>query len=196
MELRRTVIARRRMSSSVVTPLPGTRTKIIFGVLKNIHPKISNESIIDELVSNKVPVHRIYRLQNSKGPTYCVRVSFHTDRPSTVLFRGVVKKVHKYNPGVLICNNCSRPGHLAKYCRFDVSRCPICSGTHGKRDCPVKDSSDLSTRKCSNCEGSHSANSPECHFFVKEKKLVLFMVTHDISRREAKEIYFNLDACD
>ena len=185
MELRKTVVAKRRITSSETARSPGTRqlrNRIIFGVLKNIHPSISNENIIDDLVLNKVPVHRIHRLHNRHGPTYCVRVSFHTNRPNTVLFQGIVKTVHKYNPGVLICNNCSRPGHLARYCRFDVSRCPICSDNHGKRDCPVKNSSDQSTRKCSNCQGNHSASSPECHIFVKERKLVLLMVTHDISR--------------
>ena len=93
MELRKTVVAKRRMTSSETARSPGTRqlrNRIIFGVLKNIHPSISNENIIDDLVLNKVPVHRIHRLHNRHGPTYCVRVSFHTNRPNAVLGKSLL----------------------------------------------------------------------------------------------------------
>ena len=82
--------------------------------------------------------------------------------------------VHKSNPGVLICNKCSKGGHIAKYCnsRDANIKCPLCAGSHGKDACSLKGNKDTSQRKCANCGGEpgHGAIDKVCPYYMNEKK--------------------------
>ena len=74
-------------------------------------------------------------------------------RPEKVRYAQEIIRVHKYNPGVLLCNRCAKGGHLAKYCNSLKERCPLCRKEHGKDSCNIP-------KECANCGGGRG------HHFV------------------------------
>jgi len=161
---------------------------LTFGVIK-IHPSVSEECIKKELERNKVNVGEVYRIKKREGPTFSVRIIFKNNRrPDKIMYAGDEIYVSKYNPGVLICNRCSRGGHLAKYCNSRTPACPICgSKDHGKIGCKVQDKMDPEHKLCANCGGNHHAKFRGCTYYQKEKHIVNTMVDQEIPRHLAKK---------
>ena len=172
-----------------ITCRVGEKTPHIrFGVLKNLHPSVTEVRIKEELIRNRVKVDTINRINKNTGPTYCVRISFLDNvRPNYITYAGDTKRVYKFHPGVLICNRCSRGGHLAKYCNSTRLRCPLCAEGHGKKDCKIKNK-DLSLRRCANCGGAHGASYSYCEYYKNERRIVDVMVDLEIPRHEAKQL--------
>ncbi|KAF8651495.1 hypothetical protein AX16_004793 [Volvariella volvacea WC 439] len=85
------------------------------------------------------------------------RVLIH-DEMSTILRR-------RFKARALFCSKCSRWGHAAwSPCRATVISCGICAGLHpANRHSPAYDKQ---PHKCINCNGAHTADSPECPCFV------------------------------
>ena len=155
------------------------------GVLKGIHPDVPENSIEDELKENGVRINKVIRMQNFRGPTYCVKVEFLDSLPEEIEYAGYTKLVHKYLPPAssLICNNCSKPGHKASSCSARP-QCPICSSTtHTKWNCPKE------FKKCSNCGGPHSAKFGLCPVLIKEKEIMHIRINNKIPRHQAKNIW-------
>lgn len=124
-------------------------TQLKFGVIK-IHPQVSENSIKEDLLRNGEKVEIVQRITKREGPTYSVKLSFKDNViPEVVMWGGELMKVHKYNPGVLICNKCSKGGHLAKYCNAKSGlKCPLCAGNHGKDLCKLKNITDTTQELC------------------------------------------------
>ena len=169
-----------------------------FGVIK-IHPEVNVESIKADLLSNGVNVDEVYRIKKSDGPTYSVRLSFKDNIvPEYVKWGGEELYVHSYFPGVLICNKCSKGGHIAKYCRTNIRdhRCPLCAGTHIKFSCSLYENNDrdINKRKCANCgEAGHGALDKVCTYYMNEKKVIAVMSKFGVPRHEAKKLVKDID---
>ncbi|KAF8644854.1 hypothetical protein AX16_006520 [Volvariella volvacea WC 439] len=80
------------------------------------------------------------------------------DEMSTILRR-------RFKARALFCTKCSRWGHAVwSPCRATVISCGICAGLHpSNRHSPAYDKMPL---KCINCNGAHTADSPECPCFT------------------------------
>ena len=169
-----------------------------YGVIK-IHPEVSEESIKSDLLRNGVKIDEVFRIKNAAGPTYSVRLSFKDNIvPEKVTWGGEELFVSSYFPGVLICNKCSKGGHIAKYCRTNLRdfKCPLCAGEHIKFECKLyKDNDrDPEKRKCANCgEAGHGAIDKVCPYFINEKKIIAVMSKFGIQRYEAKKLVKEID---
>ena len=162
---------------------------LTFGVLK-IHPSVSTEDIRRELIRNNIKVGDVKRIEKREGPTWAVRIVFKDNkRPEWVTYAGEDMRVIKYNPGVLICNRCSKGGHLAKFCNSIKEKCPLCNKDHGKKDCKISGAQrqNPENRECANCGGKHHANFRGCEYYIKEKEIVNTMVALEVPRYKAKQ---------
>lgn len=83
----------------------------------------------------------------------------------------LVKFIRK--PNVMICFNCSSPGHIAKFCR-NTQKCTRCSSPdHTKNSCPMKDDLNRSNFKCPNCNGQHPATYAGCVKYKETLKKIM-----------------------
>lgn len=81
-----------------------------------------------------------------------------------VLHRKItVEEPHKPN-SLAQCQNCQEFGHTKTYCQL-TSVCVACGGKHITKNCPL-DKADSNTKKCSNCNGNHTANYRGCPVYV------------------------------
>ena len=168
---------------------------IKFGVIK-VHPEVPVSSIKADLLRNGINVDEVHRITKRSGPTYSVRLSFKDNvKPEKVVWGGQILTVFKYNPGVSICNKCSKGGHFAKNCNStNAIKCPLCAGNHGKNECSLDGNADASRRKCANCgESGHGAADKVCPYFKNEQKIVAMMVELDVQRHEAKQLVRDFD---
>ena len=169
----------------------------IFGVIK-IHPSISEKRIKDGLLRTNDNIDEVLRISKRTGPTFSVRLSFKNNvKPEKVIWGDRELFVYTFNPGVLICNVCSKGGHLAKNCNSVTGlKCPLCADKHGKDACPLKEDRDMTKRKCANCGGEegHGAIDQVCPYFKNEKKIVAVMVELGVQRHEAKKLVKDIDS--
>lgn len=88
--------------------------------------------------------------------------------------------VRQYIPSPLRCFNCHKYGHTKDNCR---SPDPICI------DCAmsVHDGPCSSPPFCTNCQGPHASNYPNCPRFLEEKKIQEIRVKERLSYFEAKQ---------
>lgn len=81
-----------------------------------------------------------------------------------ILYRRVtIEEPHKHNTPVQ-CQNCQEYGHTKMYCKLS-SICVACGGLHSTTEC-TKDKNDVNSRKCSNCNGHHTANFRGCPVYA------------------------------
>lgn len=81
-----------------------------------------------------------------------------------VLHRKItVEEPHKANSPVQ-CQNCQEYGHTKAYCKLS-SICVACGEQHETKSCP-KDKTDTRLRRCSNCNGQHTANFKGCPVYM------------------------------
>lgn len=66
------------------------------------------------------------------------------------------------------CTNCQEFGHTKSYCKL-TNVCVACGGLHPTSACD-KDKNNPETRKCSNCNGNHTANYRGCPVFESINK--------------------------
>lgn len=97
---------------------------------------------------------------NEVHPIYKVDLLLHR--------RVVVEEPHKRN-GPVQCTNCQEYGHTRSYCSLRPV-CVVCGDIHQTNECPIK-KDEMTSRKCSNCGGNHTANYRGCPIYkaLKEK---------------------------
>ena len=84
----------------------------------------------------------------------------------------ILRHVDEYNE-LPICYNCSRIGHIAKYCKNE-KRCMLCGEKHEHKNC------NLVKPDCPNCKErgiikslrDHSANSKDCNTYINKINLM------------------------
>lgn len=81
-----------------------------------------------------------------------------------VLYRKItVEEPHKNN-SLAQCQNCQEFGHTKTYCKL-TSVCVACGEQHVTKDC-TKDKNNSKIKKCSNCNGNHTANYRGCPVYL------------------------------
>lgn len=71
---------------------------------------------------------------------------------------------YKNKASAVQCYNCQGFHHVSYNCHRK-KKCLYCSEEHVSAQCPKKVNNQL---KCSNCEGNHASNSPECEVLKKQ----------------------------
>ena len=79
--------------------------------------------------------------------------------------------VERYDPACRLrqCFKCQAYSHIGPQCH-SKEKCGWCAGPHNTRSCP--NTKDETTRRCSNCSGSHTAWSKSCEMRLKEVRKV------------------------
>jgi len=154
----------------------------VVGVLKNIHPSVLENRIQDEINRNKtrneqngiiiLESHRIKKsVDGALTNTYCVKIKFSgQNKPNNIAYGGEIHEIHDYTPQVVICFRCSKTGHIAKYCSRPP-KCGFCGEKHESRNCG-KDNTNISLRRCPNCQKNHVVSYGGCQFIKVEKKVI------------------------
>ena len=125
---------------------------------------------LDEIKSNlwKQGVTDVKRLSIKRNnqiiSTNTYILNFNTPKPHTGIKIGYLTKVEIYIPNPLRCHNCQKFGHHKEKCTRPTT-CRTCKETENLIDCQQPP-------KCANCKQNHSADSKECKFWKKNKKIL------------------------
>ena len=102
--------------------------------------------------------------------------------PVSINFGYLYLRTKPYNPPPQRCYKCNRYGHTKDKCRGKPC-CPKCGGRdHDYSTCPNN------TRKCVNCQGSHSAAFGGCPIYKQEAKIQILKERSNVTYSRAKEI--------
>ena len=155
---------------------------IIFGV----SIEISDDQICQE--TGSVTAKRLLKKDDVSGtrlPTETVILTFELPAPKSVYIGIKEHKTKTYCPLPIRCFNCQRLGHVQSACRGKTT-CPKCAGPHLFSLCPLNPIcpqstssvthppviTPLTTTKCCNCNGPHSAAYWGCPKFQERKKIL------------------------
>ena len=153
-----------------------------FGILKNVHPTVTDTRIEAEIVrniainqNNNIKITEAFRIKNRNGNqldnTWCVRLKFEGNiRPESIFYGGKYQKIHTYYPKLSICSRCSRSGHYAKNCNA-AYRCGRCGRAHDMKTCKAG-KINKAQRKCPNCGLQHYAGYGGCQYIQIEKQVI------------------------
>lgn len=103
----------------------------------------------------------------------------------------IYKVLFKVSPSIrspVICQNCLRYGHTAKFCRGKAN-CSHCGlPDHSFSNCPTKEST---VPSCFHCKGSHIATDRSCMEWSRQKNIKKIMATENVSYKDAVFIIKN-----
>lgn len=159
------------------------------GVIRGVCTSLDDASLIDYIESFSVikSVKRVYRKSNENAmdkliPTQTVFLTFEGNSlPSHIFLNSVRCTVEPYISNVIQCNKCFKFRHVAAQCRSTKEVCPDCGNSH---------EGECYDRKCSNCgSNQHSARDKNCEKYKKEKDIKTIMGKHNMSYKEAENIY-------
>ena len=159
------------------------------GVIKGIHPSISDNSVKASLRREGADITLASRIENYRGKTFCIKLTFNgNSKPLTVSYNGFDKMIHPFIPpsSTLLCHKCGRGGHRIVDCNARTKRCPICSEEHERKECTNKAESE---RKCPNCQQNHTANYHKCPYLIREKAIVKIRLYDNLPRNQAINIW-------
>lgn len=87
-----------------------------------------------------------------------------------LLHRRITIETPRKRNGPVQCVKCQEYGHTKQYCTLnDV--CVICGELHNSKLCN-KEKKEASVRKCSNCDGNHTANYRGCPIYLELKRRI------------------------
>lgn len=126
---------------------------------------------------------------NSYLPSKMVELKFLSPiLPEKVAIYKVLFKVSPSIRSPVICQNCLRYGHTAKFCR-GKSNCSHCGlPDHSFFNCPTKEST---VPSCFHCKGSHIATDRSCMEWSRQKNIKKIMATENVSYKDAVFIIKN-----
>lgn len=163
-----------------------------FGVVRNVHPSISEKEITEEICSEVkvLSAKRLKRKFRNDGNTewkdsYSVCLKFEGQvLPKYIYLLGMRCEVNIYVPKVMLCFKCLRYGHSSKNCKSATSRCNICAGSHNQEQCDNKNQI-----KCIHCKEAHKASYQGCEVYKKMVHIKKAMITNNLTFTEAKSTY-------
>lgn len=162
-------------------------------VIHGIPPQYGVEALISDLETLGYQVEYAHNLKSMKTrpptPTQSWKVALRKTARTYKIFEvtriGKLEglKVDVYNAPLrpAQCRRCWRLGHIERACAYPV-RCKFCSGNHCYTECTVR--LDMSTRKCVNCKGTHSAAYAGCPAYKNEQFRKLERETHLIVSKQ------------
>lgn len=163
-------------------------------VLKGIDHNVNTEDIkkdLERLGFNIKNVSRMLNKQKIPQPMFKVELTPESSKPPKgethpiydvkyVLHRKIVVEEPRKNSSLAQCQNCQEYGHTKAYCKLS-SVCVICGGSHLTINC-THGKSDTSVKRCSNCNGNHTANYRGCpiylHLLNKQKQPIQTKTSH------------------
>ena len=97
------------------------------GVIKGVHPSISDEIIKNELKELGYEIDEVKRISNKSGLTYVVKITFQGPLPKSIKLNTQEKTVFKYNspPRSILCFQCGRGAHSGHNCRAEIKNAHI-----------------------------------------------------------------------
>ena len=126
------------------------------GVIKPVSTSIDVNTIVND-VHNVTSARRLKT--KDAADSKAVRVTFNAAvLPKEIHLGPQTYVVEPYCPPVLRCTKCNRLGHTKTKCRSNYRTCPACGvrdPEHTPRECP-------NPKKCTNCQGPHSAAYAGC----------------------------------
>ena len=138
------------------------------GVIGPISKDVNLNELLEIQESNIKIIHitRLPKFTNSvKQESMVIKLDFEgQELPDKVFFGCISYLVRKYNPPLIRCYRCQRPGHMASGC-LSPTRCLICGGNHTKEDC-IAD-----TPHCANCGDDHIASFRHCRYNVQAQQI-------------------------
>jgi len=151
-------------------------------VLRGIEHEVDPNEIKEALETQGFNIKMVLNIKNRKGsPTPLFRVELEPDTKKLksnephkiyslqyLLHRKISVEAPNKRKSPLQCSNCQEFGHSKTYCTLRTV-CVACGDFHPTKDCP-KDRNDPSAKKCSNCEGNHTANYRGCPVFIAKKR--------------------------
>ena len=145
-------------------------------VLKGV-PNDIEEVHIRAILQKKYPRIYVNCFGKAEGKILqTVKLSFQPElQYNTAISKGIFIDSFYYQPyefvqrGIRIirCFNCQKFGHLSGNCNSKTA-CKHCSEEHKNETCTNKESES----KCSNCKGTHDADSLNCPIYIKQKQVV------------------------
>merc|ERR1711915_1132228 len=118
--------------------------------------------------------------QENKQALKIAKIKFEgEDLPQKIKILGQNREIRPYVPKPLRCKNCSKYGHLKKYCR-NQSVCAYCGSEEHATMWKCGE------QKCANCEQNHHARSKECRYYIYNTELKMLQERTGMSIREAK----------
>ena len=102
-----------------------------------------------------------------------------TQPPSSVKAGYVRLGVRLFIPTPRRCFTCQRFGHPAKYCRSKVAVCVNCAE-------PAHGPACNAPPRCFHCRGPHTAASPSCPEYLREKEILAIRTREKISAQDAR----------
>ncbi|XP_034829849.2 uncharacterized protein [Maniola hyperantus] len=157
-----------------------------YGIIKGVDIGTSEKELLESLTCDYdiISAKRLKRL-NKEGKwveSESVRLCFRNPvAPLSIYAYGFKFDVERFEFPVTRCSGCWSFGHIKKFCKLNKNVCPKCGGAHD--NCEIKE------YKCINCKGPHMALDKSCPFFRKEKEIRFIMSEHNVTYKNALEIY-------
>ena len=150
---------------------------------------VGDEDIEDGLAEFGVIAAR--RIKSKRNgvlvPTHNIILTFNQfDLPKEVVVGYLRVKVRPYIPSPLRCFRCLRFGHTRDYCKGRPTCAKCASNEHDSEECTAQ------SPRCINCDETqtpHSAFDRSCPALLREKEILTFKVTNNLTFREARERY-------
>lgn len=172
--------------------IPFERTSVI-GIARGIPIEFSDEEILTQgKTAEGFPVKELYRFKrrvsaedgtSSLVPTQTVKFIFHAQvLPARIYLYGATAPLEKYIPPIKQCHTCLNYGHLAKFCRQQLS-CLKCGDRHDVTECKQEHP------QCKHCSLRHFANDRLCPHYILQTKLVAIMAEHNLSYFDAQAVH-------
>ena len=151
---------------------------------------VDDEEIEDGLADFGVIAARRIKSKRRDGtltPTHNIILSFNQlDLPKEVVVGYLRVKVRPYIPSPLRCFRCLRFGHTRDYCKGRPTCAKCASNEHDGEECTAQ------SPRCVNCDETqipHGAFDRSCPALLREKEILAFKVTNNLSFREARDRY-------
>ncbi|CAN7991158.1 unnamed protein product, partial [Ixodes pacificus] len=146
------------------------------GVITEVDTTLSEADVWKHLRS---PENRVARLRRF-GQSSAMKISFCGTTLPHFVYLGLVRHpVTLFKERPIQCRKCCRYGHREASCQ-NSPVCNRCSGTHPDTE------SCTAQEKCVNCGEAHSAKSPFCPKWRKERKTRNYARHHAVDFRTAK----------
>ncbi|KAG0427032.1 hypothetical protein HPB47_025896 [Ixodes persulcatus] len=146
------------------------------GVITEVDTALSEADVWKHLRS---PENRVARLRRF-GQSSAMKISFCGTKLPNFVYLGLVRHpVTLFKERPIQCRKCCRYGHREASCK-NPPVCNRCSGTHPDTE------SCTAQEKCVNCGEAHSAKSPSCPKWRKERKTRNYARHHAVNFRTAK----------
>lgn len=189
------LLAVERIGNWEVTCMLSDSHKYKYGVISPISPEVQPDEITEMIQirhDDEASVSKIERLKrkNETGEwidSASVKIGFEGDHlPRGVTIGHNYYRVRPFVSEPRRCFNCQRIGHMAGSCK-SKTQCRLCGDNHHQTSCDKTPEN----YRCANCKGNHKANSVECSYYSKAKRIETIRAQKNIPYSVARDQVMN-----